>query len=144
MSLCCLCAVRAPCVRANERATSVRTNEQADDKSDGESEKLKPRRLQKIVDKRTRRGKVEYLIKWEGYPDTENTWEPKENLAGLDITAYEFRKEKMTGVRKMMEESKKEEKEKEEEERKKEEEKRKRTRKEKKKESKKSRGKKEK
>ena len=23
---------------------------------------------------------MEYLIKWEGYPDSENTWEPQANL----------------------------------------------------------------
>lgn len=26
------------------------------------------------------RGQVQYLIKWEGYPDSENTWEPLCNL----------------------------------------------------------------
>jgi len=36
--------------------------------------------VEKILDKRLRHGKVEYLIKWEGYPDSENTWEPQANL----------------------------------------------------------------
>jgi len=44
--------------------------------SDGEEEYS----VEKILDKRTRSGKTEYLIKWEGYPDSENTWEPEENL----------------------------------------------------------------
>ena len=26
------------------------------------------------------RGEVLYEVKWRGYPDTENTWEPRENL----------------------------------------------------------------
>ena len=34
---------------------------------------------------RIHHGKVEYLIKWEGYPDSENTWEPQANLDCPDI-----------------------------------------------------------
>mmetsp|Transcript_16843 Transcript_16843/g.28659 ORF Transcript_16843/g.28659 Transcript_16843/m.28659 type:complete len:176 (+) Transcript_16843:31-558(+) len=37
--------------------------------------------VQKIVSKQIgKNGGVEYLIKWQGYPATKNTWEPEENI----------------------------------------------------------------
>lgn len=35
---------------------------------------------ERVLDKRTRRRRVEYLIKWVGYPETEATWEPLSHL----------------------------------------------------------------
>jgi len=60
--------------------------------SEGEEEEFT---VERILDKRVRNSKVEYLIKWEGYPDTENTWEPQENLDCPDIiSAYEEKAQK--------------------------------------------------
>jgi len=37
-------------------------------------------KVEQILDKRTHYGKIQYLIKWKGYPLSEASWEPEENL----------------------------------------------------------------
>ena len=36
--------------------------------------------IEKILDKRKANNRIEYKIKWEGYPIKQSTWEPIENL----------------------------------------------------------------
>ena len=39
--------------------------------------------IEKIIGKRTKRGRKEYKVKWEGYPLSQCTWEPIENLLNV-------------------------------------------------------------
>jgi hypothetical protein len=50
--------------------------------------------VEKVVQTRlcdTNKGFItEYFIKWQGYPDTENTWEPERNLEGARETLQQY------------------------------------------------------
>ncbi|XP_019400490.1 PREDICTED: chromobox protein homolog 7 isoform X1 [Crocodylus porosus] len=51
--------------------------------------------VESIRKKRVRKGKVEYLVKWKGWPPKYSTWEPEEHI--LDprlVVAYEEKEEK--------------------------------------------------
>lgn len=36
--------------------------------------------VEQIINVRTKNGKLEYYLKWLDYPDSQNTWEPADNL----------------------------------------------------------------
>ncbi|KAM5250875.1 chromobox protein homolog 7 isoform 6-T6 [Hipposideros larvatus] len=51
--------------------------------------------VESIRKKRVRKGKVEYLVKWKGWPPKYSTWEPEEHI--LDprlVMAYEEKEER--------------------------------------------------
>ncbi|PNY16627.1 chromo domain-containing protein LHP1-like [Trifolium pratense] len=55
-----------------------------------------------IRQKRVRKGKVEYLVKWFGWDETDNTWEPRENLVCAADLVEDFEKRKGSEKHRML------------------------------------------
>ena len=49
--------------------------------------------VERIVAKKKFKGKLKYLVKWENYPEEQNTWEPIENLANVRDLIRNFEEE---------------------------------------------------
>jgi hypothetical protein len=65
--------------------------------SDGEPEEYV---VEKIMNKKLVKGKVQYFVKWEGYPEGDNTWEPEENLNCPDKVLEFEREQSGSGTKK--------------------------------------------
>ena len=48
--------------------------------------------VEEVLDSQLKRGKLKYLVKWSGYTNDHNTWEPELNLTNLKEAINEFHK----------------------------------------------------
>jgi len=80
---------------SNEPKLANKSNDNSTDEPEINNEskaKVKDRQysVEKIVKKRVRGNKVQYLLKWQGYSDAENTWEDEDNLTDCQSLLKEF------------------------------------------------------
>ena len=50
-------------------------------------------KVEKILNKRTIRGKEKFLVRWKGYTTEEDTWENRKNLENAKELVEEFERE---------------------------------------------------
>ncbi|KAI5402240.1 probable chromo domain-containing protein LHP1 [Lathyrus oleraceus] len=53
--------------------------------------------IERIRRKRIRKGELQYLIKWRGWPETANTWEPLQNLQSVPDLIHAFEESLKSG-----------------------------------------------
>lgn len=57
--------------------------------------------VEKILDSRMYRRKLQYKVKWKGYPDTENSWEPADNLEHAKAEVNTFHRQNPAAPRRV-------------------------------------------
>merc|ERR1712150_17825 len=80
-------------------------NENPEESDDEEEEEYE---VEAILDKRSRRGKIQYLVKWKGWPDEDNSWELQSNITCEDLINVFNAHKKQNEILKMVESTKNE------------------------------------
>jgi len=62
----------------DEKKRQQRQEEEEEEEEEEEDDEIYE--IEKIVDHRTYRGSIQYMIKWKGYPDKHNSWVSKEHV----------------------------------------------------------------
>ncbi|KAF3704121.1 Chromobox protein -like protein 1 Heterochromatin protein 1 -like protein beta [Channa argus] len=72
---------------SESKMTSVEKKEKKADDVAEEEEDEEEYVVEKVLNRRVVKGRVEYLLKWKGFSDEDNTWEPEDNLDCPDLIA---------------------------------------------------------